>query len=90
MITKKQDSNLEKLFKFYATQHSTQEVSKLSFDELKEVSNSLTQSDFMKLCDDFKMPISRDDLLEIFRVKALRSKTKIHNKLNLEGFKDTL
>ena len=43
-----------------------------------------------QLCDDFKMPISRDDLLEIFRVKALRSKTKIHNKLDLEVFKDTL
>lgn len=34
-ISKKQESNLKKLFKFYSTQHSTQEISKLSFDELR-------------------------------------------------------
>ena len=44
----------------------------------------------MKLCDNFSIPISQDDLLEIFRIKAMRADTRYGNKVDFDGFKDIL
>ena len=61
-ITKKQMKNLQKIFAFYAALHQpvTNSV-KFTFEEIEEQNKRMQQSEFLKFCKDFEIPITKQD-----------------------------
>ena len=74
---KKQKRGLEKIFTFYAQQHvATNHSGLATFDDMAKTYNIIAQSDFLKLCKDFEMPLQRKDWADLVRRKIHRQAGK--------------
>ena len=78
--------NLEKIFNFYAALHQPKNAVKHTFEEIQLLNRRLQQSEFLKFCKDFEMPITKQDQIEIYRKKV----TKQNLPVELDKFCDLL
>lgn len=85
-ITKKQNENLSKLFKFYSAQHETKNLSNYTFEQYEKAANRMVVGDYNQFCKDFDIPLCKDDQREVFRKKSIRT----GNAVTFETFEDIL
>ena len=58
-------------------QHQKQSNLNKSFDEISSLHNCMTQSDFLKFCKDFAIPLNKTDILEVYRKIVVKHKHKL-------------
>ena len=80
-IQEKREIALKEIFYFYSRQH-TFVGHKSTFDSIKDKFDHLNLSEFMKFCNEFKILVNKEKLIEIFKKTANLSK-----EMNLEEFK---
>ena len=62
---------LMEIFHFYSRQHIPLNR---QFDDLKEIMNEVDLGEFMIFCKDFKIPLSKPKLTEIFKKASVNHK----------------
>lgn len=74
-ISRRQVANLKKIFTFYAQLHmpsTSVNASQFTFDEMNTFNKTIQQSEWLKLCKDFNLPLARSDHMEIIKRKYHR------------------
>ena len=59
------------IFNFYAKQHFVQGF-KMTFEEIGKEGAKLTYGDYIKLCQDFGIPLKKEQLTELYRIRIKR------------------
>lgn len=54
----------------------THHAAKATFDEMADYTKNISQSDFLKFCKDFDMPMVRKDVADLIRRKIHRGAGK--------------
>ncbi|CDW72863.1 UNKNOWN [Stylonychia lemnae] len=62
---------LQEIFNFYSRQHIPQNK---QFDDLKEIMNEVNLGEFYSFCRDFKIPITKGKITEIFKRASINHK----------------
>lgn len=65
------EKGLREIFDFYCKQHIMQ-GNKMSFDEIGKEGTRMAYGDYIKLCADFLIPLKKEQLTEIYRVRVKR------------------
>ena len=80
----KRDLAIKEIFFFYSRQHAFVGY-KSTFDILKDKMEHMDLSEFYKFCSEFKILVSREKLIEIFKKSASNTK-----EMSLDNFKESL
>lgn len=59
---------------------------KMTFDEIGKEGAKLAYGDYIKLCQDFQIPLKKDQLTELYRIRIKRGAQN----MEYETFKDVL
>lgn len=71
-LAEKRKRGLMEIFHFYTRQHIPQNR---QFDDLKEIMTEIDLGEFMIICKDFQVPLSKAKLTEIFKKSSLNNKS---------------
>lgn len=77
-ISRKQNKNLEKIFRFYSQQHQATTNIQTTFDEIQKLHHRIIQGDFFKFCKDFDIPITKKDQMEVYRKISIKNNLKVN------------
>lgn len=87
VVTVRQHQNLHEIFHFYSILHQKPSNISKSFEEISSIHSRMQQSDFLKFCKDFEIPLSRTDQLEVYRKVVVKQK---HKQVDFETFEEIL
>ncbi|TNV86586.1 hypothetical protein FGO68_gene4941 [Halteria grandinella] len=82
---KVKEKGMKEIFNFYSKQHVMQ-GNKMTFDEIGKEGAKLAYGDYIKLCQDFQIPLKKDQLTELYRIRIKRGAQN----MEYETFKDVL
>jgi hypothetical protein len=68
---KQKEKGLQEIFNFYSKQHFIS-GNKITFEDIGKEGARLAYGDFIKMCADFQVPLKKDVITEVYRVKVKR------------------
>lgn len=79
---------LVEIFNFYTHQHI--KTGKVTFESIKHSSEFLDSGEFMKFCTEFKIPVKREVVNEVFKKTATYSSSMSYDQFLVSFFIITL